>query len=100
MKITKDTKQYLRPINNQRVVNSQLAEVSGDLASWNDTDFYFETELNLKTKELSAKFYEYDEEKEDWIDGEDMEDEELLTRLKNREFLLIEVAEFKANIKY
>lgn len=100
MKITKETKEFFRPINNQRVVNSQLAEVCGDVASWNDTDFNFSTELNFKTKELTANFYEYDEEKDDWIDGEKMEDSELLTRLHNREFLLIEVAEVKANIKY
>jgi hypothetical protein len=100
MKITKETKQYLRAYNNQRIVNSQLAEVFGDVASWNNTDFSFSAELNLKTKDLTATFYEYDEDKDDWVDGEKMEDSELLTRLKDREFLLIEVNEFKSNLKY
>lgn len=89
MQFTKEIKSYFKNSGKTyrsyaipTVLNSQKRVV------WNNNDEDFQVELDLVSNELTGRYYEWDEDQQDWIDGEIMKDSELLKRIHAREFVL------------
>jgi|TARA_Y100000310_G_scaffold290417_1_gene317583 hypothetical protein len=92
MKLKKIDVKYFKPVTKQINPDSIPLEVNGNIVRWNNMDSLFEVELNLKTKEITGLYYDFDESKQDWIDTKIMSDLELEKRIKNYEFLLVTIA--------
>jgi len=92
MKLKKIDVKYFKPVTKQINQDSMPLEVNGNIVRWNNMDSLFEVELNLKTKEITGLYYDFDESKQDWIDTKIMSDLELEKRIKNYEFLLVTIA--------
>lgn len=70
-----------------------LPTVCGTDLVWSNPDENFTVRLDLKTNTMTGTYYTYDEEAEDWTDEGDvvMTDEDLLSRIKRREFVAVKL---------
>lgn len=78
-------------LRENKVYSSYCLSVSegNDIFSWHNPDEQFNVRVNIKTREVTGQYYEWDDEKEEWIDGQEMSEDDLICRIKNEEFILV-----------
>ncbi len=87
MIITKELMLHFKPAG--RTVSSYaIPTKSNDGFEWGNPDDEFTATYTCSTKEFKAEYYKWDEETQDWIDDVEMDDTELLNRLKCGEFVI------------
>lgn len=74
------------------VTPHHIPSVTGNVMEWSNNDEDFTVTLHMKEKEISGAYYEWCEASEDWIDGPEMSDADLISRIENGEFLAVELA--------
>ena len=79
------------PVRHATVTPHQIPTVEGDIMEWSNNDEDFVVTLNMVKGEIKGEYHKFDEDLEDWIDGEAMTDEDLTTRINNGEFLAVDL---------
>lgn len=82
---------FMIPKQGETVNPYQVVAYSDDsIVEWANPDEQFTVKFDPKTRELTGSYYDWDEDKEDWVDGEPMCESDIRLRLSCREFLLME----------
>lgn len=81
-----DTSRVHSPYNLATPFNSNNGKTTE--VQWANPDEQFTVELNFKTNEITGSYYDWDEEADDWVTTDEMTDEDLLSRIQKKQFVL------------